>query len=367
MVACGSPTSNTPVTTPTATPTSTPVPTPNIDTTQTNRPCILVEETKFDANTDQKVWQPSYYYNVPNKYPLSFTNDGISFKGSGSYRSGVTIDMKDRDITICPSMAFRVQGTIKSQSLGGAGYDNREAPIAVMIQYTDSKGIKHSSLNAFNEGEPDDRKTTRMFWWGYGYLNPTSDFGYGFTPNLTAVKQNTKFDETSFDLKKKLDIKIIHSITIEASGWTLESILNQFAMKPLEAFTDTTGPTLPNTQPTTKAVTSKDLDGNWEAINPKDASCKRTFYFYKPEDKGGNFDYNQECNPYTDNTGAFRYGTYIITSLGVTFTADGRSGFASTFIFGADMFGTATATILPNGQLMMTDSATKEIVVFTKE
>ena len=354
-----------PVTEPTKTPETT---TPTV-TTSTDRPCVLVEETTFNETTDQSIWKPSYYYNTPSQYPLTFASDGISFKSSGSYRSGVTIDIKDRDVTICPSLAFRIQGTIKNQTLGGAGWDNREAPVAVMIQYTDSKGVRHNTLKAFNEGEEDDRNTTRMIWHGYGYLNPASDFGYGFTPSLTAVKQNVKFDETSLDLKK-LDIKIIHTITIEASGWGLESVVSQFAMKPLEAFADPqapyrNGPVPP--QPVQKQITGQELDGNWEAINPSNPSCKRSFYFYHGSATGGNFDYNQECNPYDVNSAAFRYGTYIITSLGVTFTSDGKSGLASTFVFGSDMFGTATAVILPNGQLTMTDSATKEVVVFTKE
>ena len=343
--------------------------TPTVTIPTTDRPCVLVEETTFNETTDQSIWKPSYYYNTPEQYPLTFTSDGISFKSSGSYRSGVTIDMKDRDVTICPSLAFRIQGTIKSQTLGGAGWDDREAPVAVMIQYTDSKGVRHNTLKAFNEGEADDRNTTRMIWHGYGYLNPTSDFGYGFTPSLTAVKQNVKFDETSLDLKK-LDIKIIHTITIEASGWGLESIVHQFAMKPLEAFADPqapyrNGPVPP--QPVQKQVTGQELDGNWEAVNPSNPSCKRSFYFYQGSATGGNFDYDQECTPYDVNSAAFRYGTYVITSLGLTFTSEGRNGYASTFIFGSDMIGTATASIMPSGQLMMTDSATKEIVVFNKE
>jgi hypothetical protein len=127
-------------------------------------------------------------------------------------------------------MAFRVQGTVHSQSLGGAGYDNREAPIAVMIRYT-----------------------TRMFWWGFGYLDPTNNFGFSFTPNITAVEQGVKFDKT-IDLLKALTPKpkLIHSITIEGSGWALDSVVHQFAMKPLEAFADPEAPyrTDPTMKPT---------------------------------------------------------------------------------------------------------------------
>ena len=235
----------TPTVTPTPTPTVTPTPTPTpvVVVTPQIRPCVLVEETNFTTLDKLEPWFPSYYYNAPAQYPLSLEKDvGVVFSGGSGYRSGITLDLKNHDVSMCPSLAFRLQGTINLQSLSGAGYDNREAPLAVMIQYTDSKGVKHNTLTAFNEGEPNDNATTRMYWWGFGYLNPAYNFGFNFTPSITPVEQSVKFDKTSEDLMKKLDIKIIHTITIEASGWSLDSSLQQFSMKPLEAFVDPDAP-----------------------------------------------------------------------------------------------------------------------------
>ena len=230
---------------PTGTVTSTPAPTatPQATATITNmfRPCVIVEETDFNANTDKTIWKPSYYYTPKTDANVTFDEYGISLSGP---RSGVTFFPAERDVSSCPSMAFRVRGAVHYQSLGGAGYDNREAPIAVMIQYTDTKGVKHSSLNAFNEGEPNDRNTTRMFWWGFGYLNPTTTFGFNnFTPSISPVTQSTSFDIT-IDLFEKLGrtVKIVNTITIEGSGWGLCSTVTGFAMKPNEAFIDPSAP-----------------------------------------------------------------------------------------------------------------------------
>ena len=90
------------------------------------RPCVLVEETEFKANTSQDLWKPSYYFTPPAKYPVDLTDAGLILKGNG-YRGGVTNTPVERDISSCPSMAFRVQGTVNDQSLGGAGWDKRKA------------------------------------------------------------------------------------------------------------------------------------------------------------------------------------------------------------------------------------------------
>ena len=351
-------------------PTPTATPTPDDPTVKPFRPCVVVEEFKFDSTIDKNVWKPSYYYTAPEKYPLSFEDDGIHFKGGSGYRSGVTIDLGDRDVSGCPSLAFRVQGTIVQQTLGGAGMDNREAPLAVMIQYTDSKGVRHSSLNAFNEGESDDNATTRMYWWGFGYLNPEYNFGYGFTPNLTAVEQNVKFDKVSGDLRSldiSLDIKIIHTITLEASGWALESVLHQFAMKPLEAFADPDAPYRDGPPTGSKpigVVTNASIQGEWVAANPAMPECKRYILFFNDDQ----FDYRQECDPFTNNSYTFRYGSYTMSGNLILFVSDGKDGgLASTFIFGNDMFGLADAVMFPNGQLKLEDAATREVVVFDKQ
>ena len=245
ITACGydaklmTPPEESPTPTPSATPT--PQPTPVVTVAVSVRPCILVEETTFDANTDINVWKPSYYYTPKADAGVTFDESGISLNGP---RSGVTFFPPERNISNCPSMAFRVRGTIFYQSLGGAGFDNREAPVAVMIQYTDTKGVKHSSLTAFNEGEPDDRNTTRMFWWGFGYLEPTNSFGFSnFKPSVSPVQQAVPFD-IKVDLFEKLGrtVKTINTITLEGSGWSLCSIISGFAMKPNEAFADPNAP-----------------------------------------------------------------------------------------------------------------------------
>jgi hypothetical protein len=208
------------------------------------RPCLLVEETTFNASTDKTIWQPSHYFTPAADANVSFDEYGLSLSGP---RSGVTFFPTERDLTICPSMAFRVRGTINFQSLAGAGYDNREAPIAVMIQYTDINGLRHSSLRAFNEGESDDRNTTRMFWFGFGYLDTTTTFGFSnFVPSIIPVEQGVPFDVT-VDFFEKLGrtVKTIHSITLEGSGWSMCSTITDFAMKPKEAFQDPSAPYRP--------------------------------------------------------------------------------------------------------------------------
>lgn len=345
------------------------------------RPCVLVEETEFKANTSQDLWKPSYYFTPPAKYPVDLTDAGLILKGNG-YRGGVTNTPVERDISSCPSMAFRVQGTVNDQSLGGAGWDNREAPIAIMIQYTDVSGVKHSTLTAFNEGEPDDRATTRMFWWGFGYKDPTNVFNYNnFTPNLTAVSQSVRFDKT-INLFDKLTVKpkIIHTITIEGSGWAVDSVVRQFAMKPLEAFEDPqapyrNGPTVKPTAtddaayPGMKNVTNEQLQGDWSAVNPKNSACTRHLYFMD----GKQFDLSQECTPYTPDTLFYRSGTYSVDGESIAFLPTSGSGKGSSngFGFGGGggqaniQPGSVVAKLLPTGQLFVKDS-NGEITVFDK-
>lgn len=191
-------------------------------------PCVVVPPTPFSSDPLlPQVWVPSYYFTPPSRYNIDFTDEGVAFQFTGNNRSGITFS-PERDVSSCTDLKFRLKGIIYNQTLARSGRDNREAPIGVMIKYTDKNGVLHNTLTAFNADEPDDRETTRMFWWGFSYLNE-AQFEQNFTPSISNVVKDEEFDLT-IAIPENIEIKTIHSISIEGSGWTLSSKVKYFEM-----------------------------------------------------------------------------------------------------------------------------------------
>ena len=141
--------------------------------------------------------------------------EGVTFKSLGANtRAGIRYDFADNDLSGCDSVYLDIKGKVLKQALTGTGLDAREAPLAIVISYKDEDGTDHTTLNAFNEGEPDDRTTTRMYWLGFYIIGGDSEeAGY-------KVDAGVAFDtgrDILYEFSKRP--KRLNWIVIEGGGW----------------------------------------------------------------------------------------------------------------------------------------------------
>lgn len=201
-----------------------PQPTPNVDA------CQVIPPTDF-TNGIPSGWQKGTWMTVGTPTDkIDATADGMAFTGVGSNSRASLIRLFETpfDVSNCINVAFTIRGKIFHQSLNGSGRDDREAPLAVMIDFTDIDGVRHSSLSAFNGGETDDRLTTRMFWWGFSRMDRIGTWA-NVEPRVTPV-----FGSEFFTARKVLDVfpAKIHGVAIESSGWNPRSaVVKHFSLE----------------------------------------------------------------------------------------------------------------------------------------
>ncbi len=178
-------------------------------------PCALIADTS-DVGFKSPDWSPVVWYKKGDtEGQTSFGDGGVIFKGIASNsRTGLMREFTNRDVSNCVNLYAKLKIVVKTQTLAGTGFDQREAPVALVVKYTDAKGVLHSSLNAINEGEADDRATTRMFWRGFYYLERSGQMADGIKVNQN-VATEFSFDLMTLSPKPKL----IHFVAIEGGGW----------------------------------------------------------------------------------------------------------------------------------------------------
>jgi hypothetical protein len=208
---------------PSPTPTEKPV-TDNTIKNPITQPCHLISSIDFNSGAMPNGWQEVIWYKPQSSAgQVSFQADGVHFKSlEQNSRAGIRYSFADHDLSDCHNLILTYNGKILAQSLGGTGFDAREAPFAVVISYVDEAGTDHTTLNAINSGEPDDRNSTRMFWRGV-YSIPS----YGREDAGFFYEMGRDFS-FSVDLMYDLPIKPkkINYIAFEGAGWKdRESVL----------------------------------------------------------------------------------------------------------------------------------------------
>ena len=185
-------------------------------TTQTSKNCTVIPDTRLGFVTKDE-WKVANWYDTTKSpaEPVEFSYDGIFFTNP-TINSHTTVmkDTGDFDVTGCEHLYLKFAGQVSSQTLPGTGMDDREAPLGLTVKYTDAKGVLHASLNAYNEGEPDDRATTRMFWKGFSSKNT----GY-VNDNTVKVGQYEYFVQKYDLMELSPKPTKIHFVAISSAGW----------------------------------------------------------------------------------------------------------------------------------------------------
>jgi hypothetical protein len=194
--------------------------------------CQIVPPTDFSVIPEG--WQKGAWMTVGHPTPdtIAVENGGVTFTGVGSNSRASLIKSIEKDVSNCIHFKIVLRGKIMNQSLQSSGMDDREAPLAVMVDYTDTMGVRHNSLNAYNEGEPDDRNTTRMFWSGFTLYDMSTAY-----PNTTPMVRSVLFKDAWFTkaITAGISPKIIHSVAIESSGWNpRKAVIKHFLFEAME-------------------------------------------------------------------------------------------------------------------------------------
>lgn len=141
---------------------------------------------------------------------VSFDGDGVRFhSNAGNSRNGV-IQNLNKDVSGCGSLVLSASVRNDQQTLTGTGWNGREAPIAVFVNYTDVNGTLHEQLSE-NPNLPQN-----MFWHGFYTLDPT---GNSVSVHGTRVGRGatTSFNFDMMSLNPRP--KFIHFIGAEGGGW----------------------------------------------------------------------------------------------------------------------------------------------------
>jgi hypothetical protein len=205
LVGCGSGSSD---------PTPMPTPSPTISSSDD---CLIIPTTIFNKNSGSD-WKVVDWYDSSRlvRDKVEFTDDGIKFNNpsANTHTDAILNNLDSKDVSKCSELVLTFKGVVTGQTLPGTGYDDREAPLSVTVRYVDENGKMHNTLNAYNEGEPDDRKTTRMFWKGF-----SADNSRNVNENTIKVTKDVLFTE-SFDLMKLTPKpKKIEMVAISSAGW----------------------------------------------------------------------------------------------------------------------------------------------------
>ncbi|MGB8216360.1 MAG: hypothetical protein WCE94_03570 [Candidatus Methanoperedens sp.] len=207
LVTTGGGTTQMPVT-PTVTPTVTI--TPTVTSTPT-KPSGGELVTNGDFSSGLGGWTIMEWFNPSDgKGEVTAESDGIRFLSkSGNNNIGIMRTLND-DVSGCSALNLRATIKADEQTLGGTGFNGREAPIAIFARYTDMNGVLHGNL-----GE-DPKDPNRMFWTGFYFMDPTgssiTDFGI--------KTQKGEWYNYEFDLMKlSPKPKTIDIIGAEGAGW----------------------------------------------------------------------------------------------------------------------------------------------------
>ena len=153
--------------------------------------------------------------------------DGIRFRsGAGNTRMGI---MQTINVDVSGAQKVILTAVVKAveQTLDGTGWQGREAPVSVLVTYTDVNGQVRKGLGSM--ANPPESQTDRMFWQGFYYADPT---GNSRNWNGTKVSRGSwytyEFDLMSLNPKPKT----IHAVGAEGSGWpTREGKIQSLSLK----------------------------------------------------------------------------------------------------------------------------------------
>jgi hypothetical protein len=154
-------------------------------------------------------------------------SDGIKFRNTvGNTRMGI-MQTVNADVSGAQRLILKAVVKAVEQNLTGTGWQGREAPVAVMVTYTDVAGVVRNGLGSM--ANPTESQTNRMFWHGFYYANPT---GNSQTWHGTKVSQGSwhtyEVDLMSLNPKPKM----IHAVGAEGSGWpTREGRISSISLK----------------------------------------------------------------------------------------------------------------------------------------
>lgn len=141
-------------------------------------------------------------------------SDGIKFRNTaGNTRMGI-MQTINADVSGAQKLILRAVVNAVQQNLTGTGWQGREAPVAVMVTYTDVSGVVRNGLGSM--ANPTESQTNRMFWHGFYYANPTGD---SRDWNGTKVGQGSWYTYEVDLMSLNPKPKIIHAVGAEGSGW----------------------------------------------------------------------------------------------------------------------------------------------------
>ena len=160
-------------------------------------------------------WSIQAWMNPTNlRGEVTQEGDGIKFKDTNvNSRQGI---MQTLDVDVSSARALILKAVVKAdlQTLNGTGWQGREAPVAVMVTYTDVQGVKRVGLGSM--ANPVEPQGNRMFWHGFYYVDPT---GNSRNWNGTKVGKSVWYTYQMDLMTLNPRPKIIHAVGAEGSGW----------------------------------------------------------------------------------------------------------------------------------------------------
>ena len=142
--------------------------------------------------------------------------EGVGFRSAaGNTRMGI-MQAINADVSGAQKLILTAVVKAVEQRLDGTGWQGREAPVALLVTYTDVNGQVRKGLGSM--ANPPEPQADRMFWHGFYYLDPT-----GNSRNWNGTKVNRgawytyEIDLMSLNPKPKL----IHAVGAEGSGWSV--------------------------------------------------------------------------------------------------------------------------------------------------
>jgi hypothetical protein len=199
-------------------------------------------------------WSIQAWMNPTNlRGEVTQERDGIKFRNTSANSRQGLIQTLDVDVSGARALILRAVVKADLQTLNGTGWQGREAPVAVMVTYTDVQGVKRVGLGSM--ANPVEPQANRMFWHGFYYINPT-----GNSRNWNGTKVNkSQWYTYQIDLMTlNPKPRIIHAVGAEGSGWpTREGKINFISLMQY-------GPTsvLPPLPPPPAGMTNFALAGN---------------------------------------------------------------------------------------------------------
>ena len=187
-----------------------------VTTTAFNSNSELVKNADFSGGTTD--WETHVWY-LPkaDQYGQVSVSNGIATviapAGTPNSRVGLLQNLGNIDTTSASSIILKARVKADSSTLAGSGWNGREAPFAVAVTYYDENCVLHTGLS---ENQYDT--STRMFWNGFYFQEPTDDTYAMFA---TKVSQGEWYN-FSYDLKE-LNPNVLVAVGFEGAGWAPRS------------------------------------------------------------------------------------------------------------------------------------------------